>query len=1016
MTGWPVFTRSGVIGRNAATKQSRSCGVRTVRAPTRLLRRYAPRNDGCNLVAFAVLVLLLLPLPAHADPTTEINIRAGSHPGYGRVVFDTPPHTTYRVVRDGDQLTVQFAGDVTLKDDALPPHNISALHAEGNQATLTIVPGSTVHDMRIGDHVVIDVFDPGGATPARGEPPVVQRPATAAVKAAAPPVQLANDSGPTQASPVAEPPSAPAPAASGQAPAPTAAPPIAGTASAVASAVASAATAAPTESPQPLEPPPLQAQPASLPPDMHGVAFALPLPADVAAAVFRRHGETLVVFDQRQPIDLAALQSMPAFASARAELLPAATVIHLSPPAGTTVTLSKAPQGWTVAEVSSPPQMRAIAVRDDDDAVGLAAQAPGSVVTLQDPSTGSPLLVGTQLQPGQDIAIRIVTPQFELLRTEQGVVVAPFADTVALHKVADGFTLTTAPAPLAVSRLDTDMLSDAAVLTRRFEFPNLPPEQLTEQLARHIAEAADQPPLARGPARRAAALDMISLGMDAEAEALLQLTAGDDPREAASADIAGLTGIAAMLAGRPAEAGGIDDPRLSGTDEIDLWRALRLAMQDRHSPQAAGALTSSAALLLSYPPGIRAKVLPRAAETMVEGGAVAAAGELLSRAKGLPGLDLANAMLSEARGDTRTALARYDALAVSRDQFISARAAARAIELRLATGQIDKQQAAEALDRLLYAWRGGARELALREKLASLRQSLGEWHQALTLMRETQSLFPDSATAIHARLQQTFDAMLKDGAADRMPPLEFVALVDENADLVPNTSQGEAIEAKLADKLVALDLPERAEPVLDKLMRGAPPGPGRATIGLRLGTLRLHEGDAAGALATLDASESPGLPAALAEPRTLLRAGAQARSGHVAAAINLLAGLNSDAAAEERADILEQAQDWPGAEQALAALVTRTVPASGDLTDDARRLVLRLATAAAHAGDGPMLTGLRARDGARMGTGPLADMFHLLTTDPVQGLADLPISAREVGLAKALPSALQAMQPPARAP
>ena len=973
-----------------------------------------------RLIAVALLLTLLLPLIAHADPATEVTIRSGSHPGYGRVVFDAPPHTTYRVVREGDQLTVQFAGDVTLKDGASPPHNVSALHADGNQATLTLVPGSTVHESRLGSHVVIDVFDPGADATAHTQPPQPQPPAAAAAKPPAPPprapppraqaagARLADNSGPTQPSPVAEPllPPPPQPeAASSRLPA---APPIAASPAAVA--------AGATASPQPLEPPPFQAQPASLPPDTQGAAFTVPFPADVAAAVFRRHGETLVVFDQRQPIDLAALQSMPAFASAQVDLLPAATVIRLSPPAGATVTLAKASQGWTVAAVSPAPQMRPISVQAGNNAMGLRAQAPGGVVTLQDPSTGGALLVGTQRQPGQATLVQIVTPQFELLPTEQGVVAYPFADTVALHKAADGFALTTAPAPLLVSRLDTDMLSDPAVLTRRFAFPDLPPEQLTEQLAKHIAEAGDKPLLARAPARRAAALDMISLGMDAEAEALLQLTAGDDPRQAASADIACLTGIAALLAGRPAEADGIDDPRLSGTDELDLWRALRLASQNEGSPQAAAALISSAALLLGYPPGIRDKVLPLAAETMAQGGAVAAAQELLSRAKGLPGLDLANAMLSEAQGNTAAALARYDALAVSRDQYVSTRAAVRAINLRLATGKIDKRQAAEALDRLLYAWRGDRRELALREELAGLRQTLGEWRQALILLRENESLFPDKAEAIHTRLQQTFDALLQDGAADRMPPLEFVALVDENTDLVPNTSQGEAIEEKLADKLVALDLPERAAPVLDKLMHAAPAGPGRATIGLRLGTLRLHEGDIGGALAALDASEAPGLPAALTEQRTLLRADAQARSGHVAGAINLLAGLDSAAAAAERADILEQAKDWPGADRALAAYAARTVPESGNLTDEARHLLLRLATAAAHAGDESMLAALRARDDGRIGTGPLADMFRLLTTDPVHGMADLSRSARTVGLAKALPSALEAMQPPARGP
>jgi len=1047
------------------------------------------------LTAAVLLTALPLPMTTFAATPSAVTIRSGNHPDFGRVVFDAPAHARYNLVRDGDRLTVQFAPGIALQGAPALPRNVAALHADGSEATLTLAPGSTIHASRIGDHVVIDVFDAGPANGQSGQAPSPQRAAAAPPSQAAVPAphpaasSPAASGGSAQAAPVAGTlplaASSPTPAAS---PLTAASPPPAHTALAPAAAspspaagpltagrllptvsplgaagplaagsplhaIPAALTAAvplppppplPTSSPlpgeqsvaatapevpplvpvadpqppQPLEPPPLRAQPVALPPDQQGAAFSLPLPADSGAAVFRRHGETLVVFDQRCPLDLSAVQAMPAFGSARVELFPAATLLHLAPPAGTTVTLEKTAQGWTVAAVSPPasPQRVAVAVQVGDTTVSLAAKSPGSVTSVQDPSTGVTLLVGTQSQPGQAMLVPYRTPQFDLLPTEQGVVVFPWADTVALRPVADGFVVTTDPAPLELSRLGTGMLSDPAALTRRFDFPNQPPEQLTEQLAKQIAAAAEQPLLDRAPARRAAALTMISLGMDAEAEALLQLIARDDPRQAASTDLACLTGIAALLAGRPAEAGAIDNPAVTGTDEIELWRALLEASRNEASPGAAAALVSTGALLLTYPPGIRDKVLPLAAETMVEGGATAAARELLARSKGLPGLDLARAMLSQAEGRTGEALAQYDLLAAGRDQLVSARAAVRAVELRLATGKIDKRDAAEALDRLLYAWRGDRRELALREKLASLREGLGEWRQALTLLRDTETLFPDNASAIHARLQSAFDALLQNGAADQLPPLEFVALVNENADLVPHAAQGAALDEKLADKLLALDLPDRAAPVLDKLMRGAPAGPGRATIGLRLATLRYHEGDANGALTALDASETPGLPAPLHEQRTLLRASAQAQTGNVAGAVNLLAGLDSAAAAGEIADIMERAQNWRGAERALAAYAAKTLPPGADLTDESRRLLLRLATAASNAGDEQMLAALRARDEARMGSGPLGDMFRLLTAGPVHGVADLPRSAREVGLAKALPTALEAMQPRPRSP
>ncbi len=1079
--------------------------------------RVKPGHDGWGGRCAAAIVsaaLLLGPPYAVADDVT-VTIRSGNHPDFGRIVFDAPPLVAYHVVREGDHLTVQFADDVALTGEPKLPRNIAALHADHTQAVLTMASGATFHQARLGDHVVIDVFDPASAGSSSVPPPPAAAAATASAATApatgppsAPPAAAAAASPPPQPQPTtpklraaappprpgaaakAPPPAAvgaPAPATTAQtpiaaaptrtaaaparvattpasvaaAPIPAAAVPAQGAAAPTPIAAATApapaapaqATAAParigsppppvartpppvaaaTPTPAPAAPPPapsLASTPPAPPPDPApappsapaaivaspvptpaGAAFLLPFATDVGAAVFRRRGETLLVFDDRREVDMGALQANPALAGARVDLLPAGTLIHIRPPPGATVTLAKTAQGWTVAMPAAPAPPRAFAPALGANLLSVPAREPGGVLAVADPVTGDTLLIGTQRQPGQGMLALRRTPQFTLLPTTLGIVVAPLADTVTLRAVPNAFVLTTDPDPMAISPNDAQPLGDVAALTRRFNFPSLPTEQLIEQLSRNIADAAAQPLLARGPKRRAAALSMIGLGMGAEAEALLQLTAADDPRQAASADVIGLTAVAAMLAGRPAEADGIDDPRLTGTDEVVLWRTLRTAMQDKAAPFVTAALAGAAPLLLSYPPPIRDRLLPFALETMVRGGATAAAAAILAHAGDFPGLDMARAMLAQAMGNTDAALTQYDALAAGHDQLLRARAAVRAVKLRLATGKMDTQQAAEAYDRLLYAWRGDRRELDLRETLAALRQQRGEWRQALALLRDGETTFPDDAKDIHARLQASFDALLHDDVADKLPPLEFVALVDENADLVPNTGEGAAMQAILADKLLALDLPKRAGPVLDELMRAVPAGPGRSAFGVRLAQLRLGEADPAGALAALAASEAADLPAAEKEQRVLLRADVQAHQNDVAGAIGTLASLDSVAAVAARAAILEDAKDWAGADRALGDYVAKTVPEAGDLDDGARRSLLRLATAAARAGDDATLVALREKQEARMGAGPLADMFRLLTEDPVHGTADLQRAGREVGYARALPANLQAMRP-----
>lgn len=193
-------------------------------------------------------------------------------------------------------------------------------------------------------------------------------------------------------------------------------------------------------------------------------------------------------------------------------------------------------------------------------------------------------------------------------------------------------------------------------------------------------------------------------------------------------------------------------------------------------------------------------------------------------------------------------------------------------------------------------------------------------------------------------------------------------------------------------------------------------GAARAGFGARLAALRLREGDADGALATLSASASDNLPAPVELQRAIVKARAIARRGDPAGAIALLAKLGSAEADEVRAGILETAKQWREAEQALAEYAGKTVPTDGALNEAQRRTLLRLAGATAQADDPAALASLRQREARRMGGGPLGDMFRLLTAGPVQSSADILRAGREIALARSVPADLKAMQPTRQPP
>jgi tetratricopeptide (TPR) repeat protein len=673
--------------------------------------------------------------------------------------------------------------------------------------------------------------------------------------------------------------------------------------------------------------------------------------------------------------------------------------------------------------VSATPKPTALSPVVIDAGMTFPADSPGQVVAITDPVTGSTLLVGTQRVSGQSVLTPRRTSEFNLPVTGQGIVVEPLSDAIGLRITQTGFVLSGARNGLHLSATQTmdEATIAAARLTRLFEFPRQTRATMAERAKLQAVAAATSPLLQRGPPRRALAESLVGLGMGAEAATLLRITMKDDPREAASATTVGLLAIADLLAGRPNEAGDLADPRLTGSDEIAMWRAIQTAMTDEGSQAAAAVLATTAPLLFTYPPELRSHVLPLALETMILGGQANAAAPLLAQRAHDPELAYARALLKQAQGDNEGALKLFEALADSRSTFDHARAESRAVELRLTMGQLTNAAAADALDKQLYAWRGDGRELALRLRIAGLRQKDGNWRAVFTMLREARAAFPANATDIDRRLKEAFAAVPRDPMLDKMEPTELIALLDENAGLMADGPDGEPLRVLLADKLMALDLPKRADPLLTRLMRAAPYGPARAGFGATLATLRLREGDGDGAILALSESNSADMGDAVRARRALIAARVEAKRGDLPGAVEALATTHTQDADEERAAILERAGDWAGARDALTLLAARAVPdpcasPCGPLDSVQLGIVLRLATAATRAGDDVALTALRDRLGTRVGSGPQGDMFRLLTVQPVRGTADLGRARAEIGVARSVAADMGPRKPAARTP
>jgi len=905
--------------------------------------------------------LVLLAAPALAE---RIGVRVGDHPGHGRVVLDlAAPDTPYQVVEEPDGVRVRLGPGLNLD---LPstrrlPRNVQGLTAETDGLRIAVRAGSRLRHYRLDKRVVLDVMDGGGAAPRRVEarsnsaqrPPQARAPAVRDATVPAKPADAASRVAidtplPPPPKVAAEPPSLQAQAGVE----------VAGLKNAVAGG-GLALRVVEVEDRR---------------------ALVLPLPSETALAIVRRGDLLLVVLDRPHELDVATLRGDAVFGGLRVETLPEATILSLPLAGPGALHARRDGDRWLLEAEASAARERSVLAEAEEGRLVLRVASPGRPVPVVDPETGLPLLVGTVREAGQAMAAPRSLPQVDLLATQLGVAALARADAVALRRAGDRFLLSGVAGVAAVPDI-----ADATAMTRLMEFPAL---DLTARLARLKAQQASiaaVPPLARLPLRRAAAEGLLALGLAHEAQAMIRLSFQEDPRASSDPRSLLVHAAAALVAGRPAEARGLSDASLPMNDEVILWRAALAAS----AGEAAPGLAATLPLLLSYPEPLRARLLPLAAEVLIAQGDLPAARHVLRMAGERPDLSYARARLAEAEGRGDDALGLYASVAEGRDRLARARALRRSIELRLQAKSLDPGGAAAALETMLFAWRGDGEEFATRLRMAELRLEAGEGRIALEILGEAGRLFPDRATELRSTQEL---ALLK--AMGQQAPMAAAALAEIHGGLLPQDGRGAEALSQLAERLAAMELPDRGAALVQQALALGRLEQ-RSMLAVQLASLRLAAGDAAGALAALEAAPEQGVA------QGLLMARAKARLGRTEDAVVMLRGLGV-AGLPALASILAERQDWPGASDALAALAAAQPADPGT-----PREVLRAAAFAALGGDTARLAALRATWLSRMGGGPEGEAFGLLTADPVRGLSDLPRLQRELNLFRGIPERLE---------
>jgi tetratricopeptide (TPR) repeat protein len=783
----------------------------------------------------------------------------------------------------------------------------------------------------------------------------------------------------------------PKPPAAAPAPAPTPTPAQTIAAPAPAPATADATPPAP---PAPPAPPPASVA-VALSAGSPGISLRFDWPVETGAAVFQRAGAVWIVFSVPTQLDLSdplahGQQTLDAITQQPAK---DATIVRVVPHDGLAPAVRRAGTAWIVDFTTQPGRADAPVPMEAHPtaapaSVSFRVHQASAPVRLDDPDLG-PLLVIPVSEVGRGVEVPPQLVDFHMLASVQGLVLQPRIDDLATHIDENGVELTR-PGGLELSDERDRLLGHRPDKANRlFDFAGWlgtdegDYEKRRAELERAIATA---PEGGRSATRIALAQFYFAHLFAAETIAVLETVAKDDPVSAGQPAFHALKGAACLLAReQKCAADELGQHALDGDPEAALWRA-DLAGEMGNEEGAAQGFLDSVGMMQLYPHALRVRFALDAARAMLATGRTQLAGPLVDVVmKDHPAPnELAMATYLEGRvkeqeGRLDDALKLWREAASMNDRPSQARALyARALAMQ-AANRASPAETVKSLDDLRYLWRGDRFEFELLRKLGEMQLAQGDAAAGLQALQQAVAYYPNEPEAkdVAKETSDAFAALFQGQHGNDLPPLKALVLYDQFHDLEPVGARRDAIVKGLVDRLVQVDLLDRAAGLLDGQVKDRLQGLDKARGTTQLALLRLMDHQPDAAVKALDLDVGTSLPADLARQRTQLRARALMDLGRPQDALALIASDPSRDADRLRADIFWRGHDWKNAATTLGRLAG-VPPADGKIDADAGRIVLSLAAALTLDDDQAELTKLRAAYGPAMVASSFAKAFHVL--------------------------------------
>ena len=909
---------------------------------------------GC-LIGLSIFVVGMMPVQVIA--AAKLQVRAGQHADYGRIVFDWSQRVTYSFNKQENSVHLNFSspGNIPLakikaqlapytKDIKLPKtaKDLRIIFDLQSDAV-----SQTVKHFRIGNKVVIDIYKPK-----------VQAAAHVAKKAE--PVKVQPKADPEQPKVVAAPPQ-----------------------QHVAEAPASAETGNSASN-----------NDVDVTLSKSSIVIRVKWQQATAAALYTRFGVTNLIFDRPKNIDLSSVQKI--FENSMA--LPFASDVHafkakdysglrLHVSRGQGVALERKGNDWELSiGANAKPHIEEIKPtrvadksgsgnltfanslftdKKNQSASSLLSRHYGRIFRLQDPDVHDVLHIVPLLKSGFGTKAAVKYVDFSLLATVNGLVMQAHADGVMIDDFGKGFSVKR-KAGLRLTldfekhQKNADLFASAkakiptnnAVLNKphhREDKHAKDPQSLGEHLGymplfdfqrwqakspgddfskrkQHLLGAVINSPdkFLKNQRRFDMAKFYLASGFADQAFGMLDFIEEEDPGFAKDLFFRALRGASYFMLDKPKEAEKIFSHQdFNGHPEARLWRSAIQASSGKWK----GNFEEFGHVPLGYPNNLYEDMVLLKARTALQLGRVKEANLLLKGlkkhgAKKHMQMRYLHGWVALALDRQEKAYQYWQEAAKGKDAWASARARYVLVEQSILDHKMTKEAAIKELEKLQFSWRGDDFEFTVQELLGQLYIDVGKYHHGLSIWRTMVGRFPNNPDAdeLASKMSKTFAQLHQEGKIDTLPPHQAVAFYEEFKELTPVGKPGYDIVRRLVSRLVQADLLTEASQALHPLVEYRLVGEEKVSEGIRLATIYLMDRkpkDALNALTISALKTGQSLSGDLNAKRHYVKAHALAEVGRGTEGLALLNADYSPEAEEVRSELLWKMRKWTQAAVAL---------------------------------------------------------------------------------------------------